>query len=75
MPRLTEDQAAGVALTQELLQALAPVLDGQPTEVAIDSCAAALLAILTEGCKDKKAVRLVLHRYADRILDFAEMIT
>jgi hypothetical protein len=69
-----ESFAAGAALTNEILQAILPVVDGKPTEQAIDAIAAALMAALSAGCKDPRMARLVLHRYADRILDFADAI-
>ena len=70
-----DEQAAGVKLTMAILTATKPLVDGQPTQLAIDAFAAALIALLTHGCQgDAQAIRLVLNRYAERILDFAEKI-
>jgi hypothetical protein len=68
------DDRAGIEMTQAILRAVAPIVDGQPSELVMEAFAAALAAALAGSGSDKKGARLVLHRYAERILDFAEMI-
>ncbi len=66
--------AQGTALTEALVAACAPLVNGQPTDLVIDAMAATFLSILKAATMDRPTARLVLHRYADRIVDYAEDI-
>jgi hypothetical protein len=62
---------AGTAMTEQLMNAIAPIVQDQPTGLVIEACAAAMMATLTAAQLDDRDVRTVLSRYAERILDFA----
>jgi hypothetical protein len=64
--------AAGVALTQDLMDACAPIVDGRDTDLVIEAMGAAFTALLAAGQMHQRDARVVLHRYAERILDIAE---
>ena len=64
--------AAGIALTQDLMDACASIVDGRETDLVIEAMAAAFIALLAAGQMDKHGARVVLQRYAERLLDFAE---
>jgi hypothetical protein len=67
------DFNAGAALTEQIMEAVAPLVDGQPTALVIEAFAAAMMATLSAST-DKRQARLVLHYYAERILDYAAEI-
>jgi hypothetical protein len=67
--------AAGVALTQDLMDACARIVDGRDTDLVIEAMGAAFMALLAAGQVHKHDARVVLQRYAERILDFAEELT
>jgi hypothetical protein len=67
------DYDAGVAMTERIMDAVAPIVDGQPTALVIEAFAAAMMATLSAST-DKRQARLVLHYYAERILDYAAEI-
>lgn len=73
---MTEDErtAEGIALTEKIMELIEPVVDGLPPELVIEAMCAAMVATLAGGTTSGRDARLVLHRYAERILDFAEMI-
>lgn len=68
------DKAEGIALTEKIMEAIEPLVDGLSSELVIEAMAGAMVATLAGGVTTTKDARLVLHRYAERILDFAEMI-
>ena len=68
------DRAEGIALTEKIMEVVEPIVDGLPTDLVIEAMAAAMVASLAGAQADTKDARLVLNRYAERILDFAEMI-
>ena len=73
--RVTEvDKDAGIALTEKLMEVIEPLVDGLPSDLVIEAMAGAMVATLAGGVTNTRDARLVLHRYANRILDFAEMI-
>lgn len=65
---------AGAALTEQIMEAVAPLVNGKPADLVIEAFAAAVMAVLTASQMDIRDARLVLHRYAERILDFAAEI-
>ena len=64
----------GIALTQALMDACAPILDGKDTGLAIDAMAACFLALLGASGLSPRDARMVLTRFADRVMDQAEQI-
>jgi hypothetical protein len=66
------DRAAGIALTEKIMEVVEPIVDGLPTDLVIEAMAAAMVASLAGAQADTRDARLVLNRYAERILDFAE---
>lgn len=68
------DTAEAIALTEKIMEAIEPLVDGMSSDLVIEAMAGAMVATLAGGVTNTKDARLVLHRYAERILDFAEMI-
>jgi hypothetical protein len=68
------DEAAGIALTEEIMGVVLPILNGKPTDLAIEALAAAFVSSLAGGVTDERGARIVLHRFAERILDFAQLL-
>jgi len=66
------ETAEGIALAQQLIDTCAPLLDGKPTDLAIDALAAAFMAALGAAQVDQRDAKLLLFRYAERIMDYAE---
>ena len=65
---------AGVAMTDRLIEACAPIVDGQETALVTEALAAAFMGMLHAGTRDKRDQRVVLVRYAKRILEYAAKI-
>jgi hypothetical protein len=74
LAKLTKRQLAGVKLTEQIMTAVEPIVHGLPTDLVIEAMAAAMSATLVGAQVSTLDARLVLHRYAERILDFAEEI-
>lgn len=68
------DTAEGIALTEKIMEAIEPLVDGLSSELVIEAMAGAMVATLAGGVTNTRDARLVLNRYAERILDFADMI-
>ena len=66
------DRGEGIALTEKIMEVVEPIVDGLPTDLVIEAMAAAMVASLAGAQADTGDARLVLNRYAERILDFAE---
>ena len=64
----------GPELTAEILAAVAPIVDGQPTELVIEAMAAAMMAAFVRGCPTPADRREILRRYAERITRFAAVV-
>jgi hypothetical protein len=73
---VTEDEeyAAGIALTEEIIRLVGPVVNGKPTGVVIEAFAAAMIGLLTASEAPASEQRLTLCDYAQRILDWMETI-
>lgn len=56
-------QAAGAALTDRMLEAIMPLLDGQNTELGIEALAAAFVVVLQVAGTDDAGRALVIRRY------------
>jgi hypothetical protein len=69
-----DHREAGIALTEALMDACAPLVDGQDTTLVIEAMASAFSALLAAGQLNTRDARTVLHRYAERILDYAEAL-
>lgn len=66
------ETAEGIALSQALIDTLGPLIDGKPADLAIDALAAAFLASLGAANVSQRDAKLLLYRYAERIMDYAE---
>jgi hypothetical protein len=66
------DFDAGVKLTEQIMRLVQPIVHGQPSDLVIEAMASAMAATLAGAQVSRLDARLVLHRYAERILDFAE---
>jgi hypothetical protein len=63
--------AAGIAITDKLIDVCAPIVDGQETALVTEALAAAFMAMLVAGTPNKRDQFVVLARYAERILEYA----
>jgi hypothetical protein len=72
--RSDDRHAEGIALTEKIMDAVLPIVDGLETDLVIEAFAAAMASLLAGAQVDASGARLVLYRYADRIVDFANMI-
>jgi hypothetical protein len=70
----TERTAAGLAMTADILAAVAPFVDGQPTDLVIEAFGAAMIATLVAGGATNVDRKTILRRFADRIVGFAAAI-
>jgi hypothetical protein len=70
-PAYTE---AGIALTQTLMDAVSGILDRKDTDLAIDAMAATFIALLAAAQLDQRDAKIVLYRYAERIMDYGEKL-
>jgi hypothetical protein len=68
------DRSAGIALTERIMEVVEPIVDGLQPELVIEAMAAAMVATLAGGTTNSRDARLVLVRYAERILDFSQEI-
>jgi hypothetical protein len=68
------DKAEGIALTEKIMEAIEPLVDGLSSELVIEAMAGAMVSLLAGAEVDSRGARLVLNHYAERILDFADMI-
>ena len=66
------ETAEGIALSQALIDAVAPILNGQKADLGIDALAAAFMASLGAANVSQRDAKLLLFRYAERIVDYAE---
>ena len=71
---MSEHREAGIALTEDLMNVCAPLIHGRETDLVIEAMGATFTALLAAAQMDKRDASLVLHRYAERILDFAEAL-
>jgi hypothetical protein len=63
----------GAALTEDILAAVAPLVDGRPSELVVEAMAAAMMVTVATCCP-VAGQRLVLRRYADRLNAIANML-
>jgi len=68
------DRSAGIALTDRILEVVEPIVHGLPCDLVIEAMAAAMVATLAAGTTNSRDARLVLVRYAERIIDFSEEV-
>jgi hypothetical protein len=68
------ETAAGIAMSQALIDAVAPILDGKKADLGIDALAAAFMASLGAANLSQRDAKLLLFRYAERIMDYAEKL-
>jgi hypothetical protein len=66
--------AEGVELTAKLAAAMLPILDGQPTDLAIEAGSAAVMTVLMAGMQTWDDRHLVLRRFAMAINRLAAML-
>jgi hypothetical protein len=64
----------GAKLTEDILAAVAPLVDGLPVELVTEAMAAAMMMTVTVGCASADDQGLVLRRYADRLNAIADML-
>ena len=72
--RSPADRDAGIAMTEAIMDACAPIIDGQDTDLVIEAMGAAFSALLAAGQISPAHRRLVLARYAERILEYGELL-
>lgn len=70
----SERTRRGVALTEELITTLGPIVDGQPSELVIEALAAAMMAAVASFVTTREGQRTVLTRFARSIEQFAETL-
>lgn len=63
--------AAGTALTEKILTAVAPLVHDQPSDRVIEAMAGAMMATLLAAHLTAAEQRMILRRYADRVGGFA----
>jgi hypothetical protein len=69
---MTDDYAnAGMAMTAEIMMAVGPIIDDQPSDMVIQAFAGAMMAVLVAATESVPDQRVILRRYADRIIGFA----
>lgn len=59
--------AIGADLTKQMLGAVAPIVDGMPSDVVVDAMGAAMMAALLISTPSAADQALVLRRYASRL--------
>jgi hypothetical protein len=64
--------AEGVKLTNEILAAVVPMLNGRPSQLVLEALAGAMMAAVVVACPTAGGRREFLARYADCILTFAD---
>lgn len=69
-----ERRKQGEALTAQILAAAAPIMDGQPSELAIDVMCSVVYATVELGCRSNADRILVLRRFAARINGIADIV-
>jgi surface antigen len=64
----------GFELTGRLLGAVAHIVEGQDADIVIEAMAGAMMAALAASGVDEQDQKLILRRYAERIIIFAELV-
>lgn len=68
------DKAEGLKLTLDILEVVAPLVEGKQSHVVIEALAAAMMATIAAAKIEDGDARMLLHRYAGRIMDFSDDI-
>ena len=63
--------AAGIAMTDKLIEVCGPIVHGQETALVTEALAAAFMGMLIAGTPGRNDKVVVLSRYARRILEYA----
>jgi hypothetical protein len=66
-----ERHRLGEELTDQLLAACAPIVDGLPTDLAVQVMAGAMLATAMTATKDTAGRKLILRRFALTVMGIA----
>jgi hypothetical protein len=66
-----ERSRLGEELTDQVLAACAPIVDGLPTDLAIEVMAGAMLATACAASKDPRSRKLILRRFALTVMGIA----
>jgi hypothetical protein len=69
-PMANETETA--SLGADILNAVAPFVDGLPSELVVEAMAGAMLATVMVACKTPAGSRAVLQRYARKIEELAD---
>jgi hypothetical protein len=67
-------EALGIALTDAIMRAVSPLIDGQPTDLVIEAMAAAWIGALIAGTPRRDDRLKVLARYGNAVIDFADRV-
>jgi hypothetical protein len=68
---MTPHEKQGIELTDKILATVAPLFNGLPVDLVIETMAAVMLGTVIVGCPDHEDIQTVLFRLAEKIASFA----